>query len=124
MKRKQVTESETFIPMSEVPAEGPALIFDAEGDIAEALVQALLEEAHCLSRQPASMVFVLEGSSSCRLVFTEPAPMPLVKSLIHQLHGGTLRSARLEKLHLRPLLRIDASGFSLFVRPVLPEVTA
>jgi hypothetical protein len=123
MKRKSA-ETETFIPMSEVPAEGPALIFDAEGDIAEALVQALLDEAHCLGRQPRSMVFVLESSRTCKLVFTEPAPMPLVNSLIRQLGGGTLSPARLEKLQLRPLLRIDETGFSLFVRPVLPEVTA
>ena len=124
MKRKNPAESESFIPLADVPRAGPALMFDAEGDIAEALIQALLEEAQCLSREPESMVFVVEGGRSCRLVFTEPAPMPLVRGMIKQLGGGTLSPVRLEQLSLRPLLRIIAEGFSLFVRPVLPEAVA
>ena len=124
MKRKNPAESETFIPQSEIPHAGPALAFDAEGDIAEALIQALLEEAQCLSRVPESLVFVVEGGRGCRLVFTEPAPMPLVEAMIRILGGGTLCPARLEKLRLRPLLRINEDGFSLFVRPVLPEAAA
>ena len=124
MKRRHSADAETFVPLSELPQAGPAVVFEAEGDVAEALIQALLEEAHCLSGEPSSMVFVVEGGRSCKLVFTEPAPMPLVRSMIKQLGGGTLSPARLDKLKLRPLLRIDPDGFSLFVRPVLPEVVA
>ena len=124
MKRNKPAEVETFIPQSEIPRAGRALVFDAEGDIAEALIQALLEQAHCLSRAPESLVFVVEGGRTCRLAFTEPAPMPLVQAMVRLLGGGVLCPARLEKLKLRPLLRINEEGFSLFVRPVLPEAEA
>ena len=124
MKRKTPAETETFIPLSEIPRAGAALLFDAEGDIADALIQALLDEAQCLCREPESMVFVVEGGRSCKLVFTEPAPMPLIRAMIKTLGGGTLSPVRLEAQALRPLLRINEDGFSLFVRPVLPEVEA
>ncbi len=124
MKKRKQAEVEAFIPQSEIPREGPALVFDAEGDLAEALIQALLDEAPCLNREPESMVFVVEGGRTCRLAFTEPAPMPLVKAMIRHLGGGSWSPERLEKLRLRPLLRIDETGFSLFVRPVLPEAEA
>lgn len=121
MKRNK---SEEWVPQSEVPAQGPALLFDAEGDIAEALIQALLDEAHCLARELPSMVFVVEGRPSCALVFTEPAPMPLIRAMIKVLGGGMLSPVRIEALKLRPLLRINEAGFSLFVRPVAAEVLA
>lgn len=115
---------EELVPQSEVPATGPALLFDAEGDIAEALIQSLLDQAHCLAREVPSMVFVVEGRSLCSLVFTEPAPMPLVRAMIKLLGGGMLSPVRIEDLKLRPLLRINDAGFSLFTRPVPAEVVA
>jgi len=121
MKR---TNREEFVPQSEIPAEGPALLFDAEGDIAEALIESLLDQAHCLPGEVPSMVFVVEGRPACALVFTEPAPMPLVRAMIKLLGGGTLSPVRIEQLRLRPLLRINEAGFSLFVRPVAAEVEA
>ena len=122
MKRTQ--QEETFVPQSEIPAAGPALRFDAEGDIAEALIQSLLDEAQALSREPASMVFLISARPGCTLVFTEPAPMPLVRAMIKLLGGGMLSPVRLEDLALRPLLRINEAGFSLFTRPVLPAMEA
>ena len=121
MKR---TKHEAWVSQSDVPAHGPALLFDAEGDIAEALIQSLLDEAHCLAGELPSIVFVVEGRSSCALVFTEPAPMPLIRAMIKVLGGGMLTPVRIESLKLRPLLRIDEEGFSLFVRPVVAEVLA
>ena len=120
MKRR----NEELIPQSEVPAFGPALQFDAEGDVAEALIHSLLQEAHRLRRQAPSMVFVVEDTPSCTLVFTEPAPMLLICALIKLLGGGMLRPVRLEALKLRPLLRINQAGFSLFMRPLLAQVSA
>ena len=122
MKRKATEEF--FVPQSAIPSSGPGLLFDAEGDVAEALIQGLLDEAHCLSRERESMVFVVEGGRSCRLVFTEPAPMPLVRAMIKQLGGGMLSPVRLEALKLRPLLRMNEGGFSLFTRPVLAGAQA
>lgn len=122
MKRSQTEE--TFIAQADVPATGPALQFDAEGDIAEALIQSLLEEAHCLAGETPSMVFVVEGKPGCTLVFSEPAPMPLVRAMIKVLGGGMLTPVRIEQLRLRPLLRINDRGFSLFVRPVASQVQA
>lgn len=121
MKRNK---HEELVPQSEIPASGPALLFDAEGDIAEALIESLLDQAHCLAREIPSMVFVVEGRPSCSLVFTEPAPMPLVRAMIKVLGGGMLSPVRIEELRLRPLLRINEDGFSLFVRPVVLEVEA
>ncbi len=121
MKR---TKREEYVPQSEIPASGPALLFDAEGDVAEALIQSLLDEAHCLARETPSMVFVVEGKPKCSLVITEPAPMPLVRAMIKLLGGGMLSPVRIEALKLRPLLRINEAGFSLFVRPVAAEVEA
>lgn len=121
MKR---SNREELVPQSEIPSSGPALLFDAEGDIAEALIQSLLDEAHALARETPSMVFVVEGKPGCSLVFTEPAPLPLVRSMIKLLGGGMLSPVRIEALNLRPLLRINEAGFSLFVRPVLVEVEA
>lgn len=115
---------EELVPQSEIPSQGPALLFDAEGDIAEALIQSLLDEAQCLAREIPSMVFVVEGRPGCSLVFTEPAPMPLVRAMIKVLGGGMLSPVRIEALNLRPLLRINEAGFSLFVRPVVAEVEA
>ena len=77
-KRKQ--EEDVFIAAAEIPSAGPALQFDAEGDVPEALIQSLLDEAHNLARAEPSMVFVREGRGPCRLVFTEPAPEPLVRA--------------------------------------------
>jgi hypothetical protein len=114
----KASRKETFVAQSEIPSSGPALLFDAEGDVAEALVQALLDEAHCVSREPESFVFIVQGGLCCRLVFTEPVPMPLIQALIRQLGGGALKPTRLEQLNLRPLLRMNAAGFSLFTRPV------
>ncbi len=121
MKR---SNREEFFPQSEVPASGPALQFDAEGDVAEALIQSLLDEAHCLPNEAPSMVFVVEGRATCSLVFTEPAPMPLVRAMIKMLGGGMLSPVRIEAMKLRPLLRINEAGFSLFVRPVVAQVQA
>lgn len=121
MKRNK---KEEFVLQSEIPASGPALLFDAEGDIAEALIQSLLDEAHALAREIPSMVFVVEGRPGCTLVFTEPAPMPLVRAMIKVLGGGMLSPVRIEALRLRPLLRMNEAGFSLFVRPVTAEVEA
>ena len=109
---------------SKLPTSGPALRFDAEGDLAEALIHALLEEAHALAREIPATVFVVEGRPACSLVFTEPAPMPLVRAMVRALGGGMLSPVRIEELPLRPLLRIDEAGFSLFVRPVGAEVEA
>ncbi len=117
-------KSEEFVPQSEVPAAGPALLFDSEGDVAEALIESLLDQAHALAREVPSMVFVVEGRPSCTLVFTEPAPMPLVRAMIKLLGSGMLSPVRIEQLKLRPLLRINEEGFSLFVRPVAVEVQA
>jgi hypothetical protein len=117
-------KGDPLIPQSEVPAAGPALLFDAEGDIAQALIESLLDEAHALALEIPSMVFVAEGRPSCTLVFTEPAPMPLVRAMIKRLGSGMLSPVRIEHLKLRPLLRINADGFSLFVRPVAVEVEA
>lgn len=122
MKRSK--EEELLIPASEVPAAGPALQFDAEGDVAEALIQSLLDQAHNLQRETPSMVFVVEARATCTLVFTEPAPMPLVRAMIKVLGGGMLTPVRIEHLRLRPLLRINEAGFSLFVRPVALEAQA
>ena len=121
MKR---SKPEEYVPQSEIPVSGPALLFDAEGDIAEALIQSLLDEAHCLAHEVPSMVFVVENRPACSLVFTEPAPMPLVRAMIKVLGGGMLSPVRIEALRLRPLLRINEAGFSLFVRPVVAEVEA
>ena len=123
MKRNR-REEEAFVAQADIPSSGPALQFDAEGDIAEALIQSLLDEAHCLARETPSMVFVVEGKPGCTLVFTEPAPMPLVRAMIKVLGGGMLTPVRIEDLKLRPLLRINDEGFSLFVRPVAPQVQA
>lgn len=117
-------KSEEFVPQSEVTAAGPALLFDSEGDVAEALIESLLDQAHALAREVPSMVFVVEGRPSCTLVFTEPAPMPLVRAMIKLLGSGMLSPVRIEQLKLRPLLRINEEGFSLFVRPVAVEVQA
>lgn len=121
MKTKRSEETETTIPAAEVPAEGPALQLDAEGDVAEALIQSLLDQAHNLAHLPPSMVFVREGRMPCTLVFTEPAPQPLLRAMIKLLGGGMLTAVRLEALALRPLLRLNAKGFSLFLRPVAGE---
>lgn len=115
---------ETIVPQSSIPSFGPALLFDAEGDIAEALIQSLLDQAQCLSRELESMVFVVQGQPISRLVFTEPAPMPLVRAMIKHLGGGMLSPVRLEHLSLRPLLRINETGFSLFTAPAMPAVIA
>lgn len=119
-------EKEAFIAASEIPTEGSAVQFDAEGDVPEALIQSLLDEAHCLARTQPSMVFVHTGRVPCTLVFTEPAPQPLVRAMMKLLGGGMLTPVRLEDVPLRPLLRLDEKGFSLFVAPVLgdEEVTA
>lgn len=117
MKREQ----EAFIGASEIPSAGPAVQFDAEGDVPEALIQSLLDEAHQLAGTAPSMVFVHVGRMPCTLVFTEPAPQPLVRAMMKLLGGGMLTPVRLEDLPLRPLLRLDAKGFSLFVAPVLAD---
>ena len=121
---KRAAREELYVAQSEVPSSGPAFIFDADGDIGEALIQSLLDQAKALSREPASMVFVVDGSYACKLVFTDPAPMPLVRAMIKRLGGGTLRPARLEHLKLRPLMRMNESGFALFTRPVYAEAEA
>ncbi len=118
-------EEEGFVSAAEIPSQGPGLQFDAEGDVPEALIQSLLDEAHNLAREEPSLVFVREGRLPCTLVFTEPAPVPLVRAMIKLLGSGMLTPVRLEALKLRPLLRINAEGFSLFLHPVLPgEVAA
>lgn len=123
MKRNR-TEETQLVAQADLPSKGAALQFDAEGDIAEALIQGLLDQAHNLAREAPSMVFVVEGKPGCTLVFTEPAPMPLVRAMIKILGGGMLTPVRIEALRLRPLLRINDQGFSLFVRPVAEQVAA
>ncbi|GEM_PF-3267377 len=113
-----------FISRADIPTSGPALLFDADGDIAEALIQSLLDQSHALPHETPSLVFVVEGRPGATLVFTEPAPMPLVRAMIKVLGGGMLTPVRLEALNLRPLLRIDHQGFSLFLRPHSAEVMA
>lgn len=118
--KRNISEGETFIAASEIPTQGPALRFDAEGDVLEALLQAMLDEARNLVQQDPSMIFVIAATPLQSLVFTEPVPQPLIRSMMKLLGGGMLTPVKLEALNLRPLFRLDAHGFSLFVKPVLP----
>jgi hypothetical protein len=109
MKHKQ--------PQSDVPVKGPAVLVVPKGspsDLSNVVVMGVMSLADVLRHQPVSYLYRFTSRRK-GLVFSEPAPRPLIE-LIVDLLDATERSVHLEELqHLKPVVRLSPQGIRVYV---------
>ena len=102
-------------PHLDVPARGDAVrvVPNATAqELVNVLGMAVLSLADVLRYQPTSYVFRVAGRPE--LVFSEPAPRPLVDLLVDLL-DATEAPVRLEELPLAPVMRLSRAGVRVYL---------
>ena len=101
---------------SDVPASGDGLLVvpkATDSELVNVLGMAVLSLADVLRYEPQSHVFRrVDGQPG--IVFSEPAPRPLVELLVDLL-DATEQPVRLEELELLPVMRLSPAGIRVYV---------
>lgn len=106
------------------PSRGEGLLVCPKGtneQLVHVLGMAVLALCDVLRHLPTSFVYRCNGPKK-GLVFSEPAPRPLVEMILDLL-DGTEEPVRIEGLDLAPVMRLSKAGIRIYVYEPEQEAT-